>query len=281
MIRPSRELIDRLLGEDVTYLDLTTTLLQLPAVPAQMAVRARTPMVVAGTAVAVALCERVGATVVTLAPEGALLAPGDVLLVATGTPAQLHLAWKVVANVLETAGGIATRTRQLVDAARTVSESVEVYATRKVTPGTKELSVAAVLAGGGLPHRLGLDETVLVFAQHTAFLGGIPGLVAVLPRVVERASEKIVLVEVDNLADALAVAAAGAGGVQFDKVAPSALSEMVVAVRAVAPSIRLIAAGGINASNAAGYAATGVSGLATSWMYGGTPADVGVVIEPA
>ncbi len=281
MIPPSLELIDRLLREDVPYFDLTTTLLGLPEVPARMTFRARAPMVVAGTEFVTALCERVGVRVASALPNGRLVTAGEMILTAVGTPAQLHLAWKVAANVLESAGGIATRTHQLVGAARAVSDSVEVYATRKVIPGTKELALAAVLAGGGLPHRLGLAETVLIFAQHTAFLGGTTGLVERLPKLVERACEKVVLVEVERLDDALAVAAAGAGGVQFDKVPPAQLADMVAALRAAAPAVRVIAAGGINAANAAEYAATGVSGLATSWMYGGAPADIAVTIEPS
>ncbi|MBA3020397.1 ModD protein [Propionicimonas sp.] len=281
MIPPSVELIDRLLREDVPYFDLTTTLLGLPEVPARMTFRARTPVVAAATSLASGLCERVGCRIEAAAPDGRLVSADEELLAVVGTPAQLHLAWKVTANVLESAGGIATRTHQLVSAARAVSDSVEVYATRKVIPGTKELALAAVLAGGGLPHRLGLAETVLVFAQHTAFLGGVAGLVERLPKLVERACEKVVLVEVERLDDALAVAAAGAGGVQFDKVPPAQLADMVAALRAAAPAVRVIAAGGINATNAAEYAATGVSGLATSWMYGGAPADIAVTIEPS
>ncbi|MBU4206855.1 MAG: ModD protein, partial [Actinobacteria bacterium] len=67
----------------------------------------------------------------------------------------------------------------------------------------------------------------------------------------------------------------------FDKVPPAQLADMVAALRAAAPAVRVIAAGGINATNAAEYAATGVSGLATSWMYGGAPADIAVTIEPS
>ncbi len=86
---------------------------------------------------------------------------------------------------------------------------------------------------------------------------------------------KPVVVEVCDRDDAVALARAGVGGLQFDKLDPPALAEAVAAVREVAPGLRLLAAGGITAANAADYAATGVDGLVTSWMYGGPGVDIG------
>jgi molybdenum transport protein len=280
VIPPSAGLVDRLLAEDVPYLDLTSTLLGLPTTPARMAFSARGSVVVAGTTLVSALCERVGARVELSLPSGSRVEPGQPILIATGTASQLHLAWKVSANVYEAACGIATRTRALIDAARQANPEVEVFATRKMIPGTKELAIEAILAGGALPHRLGLSETVLVFAQHTAFLGGVDGLIERLPTLRRRALEKVVLVEVDNAADALRLAHAGVGGIQFDKVSPAELAEAVAGVRAVAPGVVLVAAGGVTPGNAAEYAATGVDALASSWMYAGAPADIAVRIGP-
>jgi molybdenum transport protein len=280
MLSPDQASVDRILREDVPYFDLTTQVLGLPQRPARMTFRVREPAVAAGLPMARGLLARCGAQVAASAVSGDRLAAGDVLLVAEGMPDQLHLAWKVCANTVQFATGIATRTRAVVEAARAVAPQVEVLATRKSIPGTKEVALEAVLAGGGQPHRLGLSETVLIFDQHTIFLGGLPGLLPRLPEIVASVPEKLVLVEVTSAVDAMAVAEAGAGGVQFDKLNPDALAEAVAAVRAVAPQLRLIAAGGINAQNAAAYAATGVDGLATSWIYGGDGVDVGVVIEP-
>lgn len=281
MIPPSIDYVDRLLREDVPYGDLTTHLLELSPSVAKMSFTARHWLVVAGVGLVVAILERVGAEVVFMVPSGTRLEAGERLLVATGSPASLHQAWKLCANVFESACGIATRTAEVVAAARSVNREIEVFTTRKVVPGTKELALEAVLAAGALPHRLGLSETVLVFEQHTTLLGGVEGLIEKLPRLVRRACEKVVLVEVSTAAEAIAVAKAGAGGVQFDKVPAPLLAEIVAEVRAELPGVRLIAAGGIDAANAGEYAATGVDALATSWMYSGRPADVKVVIEPA
>ncbi|MCE1174332.1 MAG: ModD protein [Propionibacteriales bacterium] len=281
MLAPDPATIERILREDVPSIDLTTTVLGLPSVPAQMTFRVRSPSVVAGLPLATGLLARCGATVTATAATGTRLDADAVVLRAEGTPAQLHLAWKVCAGVLEAACGIATRTAELLAAARTVAPMVEVLATRKLVPGTKELAVEAVLAGGALPHRLGLSETVLVFEQHTVFLGGIDGLIARLPQLTTRAGSKPVVVEVSGEGEAVALARAGVGGLQFDKLDPPALAAAVAAVRQVAPHVRLLAAGGITAANAADYAATGVDGLVTSWMYGGPGVDIGVRITPS
>jgi molybdenum transport protein len=277
---PSADYVDRILNEDVPYLDLTTHLLELSSNPGRITFAARHPVVAAGVPIVRAIFARLGAEVVSAVSSGAELDAGAELLMAVGDPAALHQGWKVGANVFESACGIATRTAELVTAARAQNPGIEVFTTRKVVPGTKELAMEAILAGGALPHRLGLSETVLVFEQHVAFLGGFDGLLARLPKLASRACEKVVLVEVQNSAEAIAVAEAGAGGIQFDKIPPHELAQIVSEVRAAAPGVRLIAAGGINASNAGSYAATGVDALATSWMYAGPPADVKVAIEP-
>lgn len=280
MIPPSMELVERLLGEDVSSVDLTTHLLDLPVVPARIRFTARSPITVAGTALVQALCERVGAQVESSQLSGTLAGPGSVLLQATATPAELHRVWKVAVNVYEAACGIATRTRELVEAARSAAPDIEVVTTRKVIPGTKDLAISAILAGGALPHRLGLSETVLVFDQHAVFIGGVEGVARRLQQVRRRTVEKLVFVEVASLADAQLLAAAGADGLQFDKVPAEELASIVAQLRVQYPALRIIAAGGINAGNAAAYAATGVDALASSWMYAGPPADIGVVIAP-
>lgn len=280
MIPPSMEFVERLLREDVPSLDLTTHLLELPPVPARLTLTTRTPVTVAGSAIAQALCEYVGAEVEQCAPSGSQVRAGSVLLSARATPPALHRLWKVVVNVYESSCGIATRTRELVDAAKAGSPDVEVFTTRKVIPGTKDLAVNAILAGGALPHRLGLSETVLIFDQHTVFLGGVEGLARRLEQLRRRAVEKVVFAEVNTFDDAVLLAEAGVGGLQFDKVPVAELGSMVSSLRGRYPSIRLVAAGGISPRNAADFAATGVDAIASSWMYSGPVADVSAQMAP-
>jgi molybdenum transport protein len=71
---------------------------------------------------------------------------------------------------------------------------------------------------------------------------------------------------------------AGADAIQFDKVSPDALKEIVAEIRGPGSPARLIAAGGVTAENAAAYAEAGVDAISTTWVYFGKPADMSVII---
>ena len=273
------EEIDRFLKEDCPYGDLTTILLQIGARPGRITFRTRHETTLCCTEEAVRLLERQGCAVTVAEPSGTLLPEARVFLEATGPAESLHTAWKSAVNLLEAASAIATRTHLLVQSARSVNPVVEVVATRKVFPGTKAVAIKAVYAGGGLPHRLGLSESVLVFEQHRVFLGGAQELWTRLPGIKHRATEKKIAVEVIDEADALAAALAGADIVQVDKMGPEELGRLVQTLRATSPDIIIAAAGGVTQDNVEAYAATGVDLLVTSSMYWGKPADIAVSME--
>ncbi len=206
---------------------------------------------------------------------------GTEFLAAEGTAAALHTGWRAALNILEYASGIATATARLVAAARRVNPDIAVVTTRKTFPGTRKTAIKAILAGGALPHRLGLSETILVFKQHLVFMGGRENFLNSLPELRAQAREKKIIVEAESLAEALPLAAAGVDVIQVDKLPPPDLAVLVREVRAVNPTVQISAAGGINEGNAAAYAATGVHILVLSSLYFSKPADMGVRMAPA
>lgn len=131
-------------------------------------------MVVACSEEAARLLELAGARVTALAASGSALEPGAPILSASGSAGASHRAWKVAQTLVEYASGIATATRRIVEAARTGRPETAVVCTRKNMPGAKALSIRAILAGGAAPHRLGLSETILIFAEHRPFSIGSP-----------------------------------------------------------------------------------------------------------
>lgn len=270
--------LDELLGQDAPHGDLTTEALGIGARPGRIAFAARGSMVLACVEEAARLLERAGAGVAPGAPEsGAWVEAGTVFLTAEGPAAALHRAWKVTQTLLEYASGIATRTRRIVEAARTADPQAVVACTRKNFPGTKDIALRAVRAGGARMHRLGLSETLLVFPEHRAFLGVDPGWVVRLKRT---EPERSLVVEVADVAEALAMVAAGVDVVQLEKFSPDAVAEVVRASRGRQPSPVIAAAGGIDETNAAAYAATGCAVLVTSAPYFARPADVAVTLAP-
>lgn len=272
--------LDRYLLEDAPYGDLTTQLLGIGGQAGRMTVRARHFTILSSMEEAARMLQKAGCTVTSCVPSGVAVDKDDVLIRATGTAAALHLGWKPVANLLESACGIATRTRAIVDKARAANPDIEVVATRKIFPGTKRVATKAILAGGAYPHRLGTSESVLIFSQHTAFLGGYEQCLARVQEYRQRLPEKKIEVEATTIEEALLACEAGADLVQIDKMIPEEFAKLMSAVRSAGYETKIAAAGGVNLENAGAYAAAGADVLVTSAMYWGKPADIGVTIEP-
>ena len=273
-----------LIQEDQPFLDLTTRMLGIGGKAAVMCFRCRQDITVAGTELAAQILDACGLTMTESQPSGALAATGSILLAAEGPASAAHSAWKVAQNLLEYACGIATYAGQLVQQTQSVNPQVAVVATRKNIPGIRRFAAMAALAGGVMPHRLGLSESVLVFDQHLAFLGGLSPFLQELARYRRQVPSSKIVVEVQKtdhtMTDALALAQAGVAGIQFDKMAPGPLAEIAAKLRAVAPEVTLFAAGGITFANIHAYAATGMDTLVTSAVYHAAPADIGVEIRP-
>lgn len=272
--------IERFMEEDVPYGDLTTHLLGMGDRPGRIVFSTREETTLCCTEEAARLLQKCGATVASCMPSGTKLSAGIEFLAADGPAQALHTGWKVALNLLEYASGIASRTQRIVEKSRAVNPSLSVVTTRKSFPGTKKIAIKAVTAGGALPHRLGLSETVLVFRQHTAFLGGLEAFLGTIPELRLKARETKIIVEADTCEEALLIARSGADIVQLDKIAPAELADTVRAIRVTNPNILISAAGGINESNAAEYAATGIDIIVLSSVYFGKPSDIGVSIKP-
>lgn len=268
--------IAQLIEEDVPYVDLTTWGLKIGQQQGEIEFYARHPLVVCGTEEGVRVFEQCGAKVATQLESGSRVDPGQLILKATGPAEALHIAWRIALNLLEYASGIASRTAVLVEAAHQVNPSVGVVGTRKVFPGTRRLSMKALLAGGAVPHRLGLSETILIFKEHLTYLGGQPGLLEQLPELRQRFQEHKIGVEVETAADAWIMAQAGVDILQLDKLPSTELQSLVSALNHQYPTLKIAVAGGITQANVQDYASTGVDLLVTSYPYFGKPADIGV-----
>lgn len=271
--------IDYFISEDVPYLDLTSEVLGVADQAGEMEYYTREECVLAGTDVVRRIARNLGCEVVAVRFDGDHIAAGESFMTLRGPASALHQVWKVGLNTFDHLSAVATKTRQMVDAAHEANPRCEILTTRKSMPGAKDLLTAAVRAGGAWPHRLGLSETVLVFDHHIAFLGGFDAFVERLPEVKRRCVEKKLFVEAGE-EQARILARAGVDGIQFDKVPVGRLASLVEELRAIDSHLTLIAAGGINPGNAAAYAATGVDGLATTAPFSAKPLDMSVRMRP-
>ncbi len=281
MLRPlfARDELERFLSEDAPYGDLTTSALGIDGRPAEMRFSARVDMVVAGLGIAVGLLEVTGADVRTALSDGCRVERGAELLVAHGSSDALHRAWKQAQTTIEISSGVATAARQVVDAAVVGGRRVPVACTRKALVGARKQMISAICAGGAVPHRLGLSETVLVFAEHRAFLPEV-SLAEMVERLRLAAPEKKLVIEVADPQEALAAALAGFDVVQMEKFKPEDVALTASLVKARRPEVVLASAGGIDPTNAGDHVAAGADVIVTSWPYTARPRDVQVLLGP-
>ena len=275
----TRSELEALLAEDAPHGDLTTSSLGIDARPAVMRFAARADMVVAGLEIATGLVEVAGGEARAIVEDGMVVESGTALLVAHGPAGVLHRAWKQAQTTLELLSGVATAARAVVEAAASGGHRVPVACTRKTLAGSRRLLVGAIRAGGAIPHRLGLSETILVFAEHRAFLPEV-SLVELVDRLRFAAPEKKLVIEVDTPKEALAAAEAGFDVVQMEKFAVADVMRTADLVKPRNPRVVLASAGGIDPTNAAAHVAAGADMLVTSWPYTARPRDVQVRLEP-
>ncbi|WP_436774218.1 carboxylating nicotinate-nucleotide diphosphorylase [Yinghuangia sp. YIM S09857] len=233
---------------------------------------ARTAGVVAGIPVAEAVVEAVcGADVVVerFAADGDRVAHGQVLFTATGATRDLLTAERSALNLLCRLSGIATLTREWVDAVAGTGAAIR--DTRKTTPGLRALEKYAVRCGGGVNHRMSLSDAAMVKDNHVVAAGGV----AEAFRAVRSAFPDVpVEVEVDRLDQIPPVLDAGADLILLDNMDPYRLRE---AVALVAGRARLESSGGLTLDTAREVAATGVDYLAVGALTHSAPIlDIGV-----
>ncbi len=245
----------RFIREDAPWGDVTTESV-VPDIACRAVIRAKDRGVIAGLEEARRLFEHFGVTVREHTVDGRPVAPGETLLELDGPARSVLLVERTALNIIGRMSGIATRTREAVDAVRAASPEVRVAATRKTAPGLRRLDKKAVVLGGGDPHRYSLSDMVLIKDNHLAL---VP-----LPEAVRRAKSeslyRTVEVEVETAEDAVTAAGAGADIILLDNMTVDAVSGTVRALagRGLRERVTLEVSGGVAAGDLAGYAATGI-----------------------
>ncbi|MFC7153915.1 carboxylating nicotinate-nucleotide diphosphorylase [Halomarina halobia] len=227
---------------------------------------AREAGVAAGLDAARAVFDYLGVDAEPQVEEGDRVGAGDAVLAVEGPARDVLRGERAAVNVAAHASGIATRTREAVDAARAASAAVRIACTRKTTPGLRGVEKRAVAAGGGDTHRLDLSHAAMVKDNHVAALG--------LERAVERVRDRVsfattVIAEVERPADGPRAAAAGADAVLFDNLPPAAVERGVERLPA---GVLAEASGGIALADVPAYAATGVDVISMGSLTHSAPA---------
>jgi nicotinate-nucleotide pyrophosphorylase (carboxylating) len=217
---------------------------------------------VAGENMVVAGLEAAEEVFVTLDPQqqieafvadGEEVEAGKVIARTSGFADVLLAGERVALNLVQHLSGVATRTREFVRAIE--GTKAKIADTRKTTPGLRMLEKYAVLLGGGVNHRYGLDDGVFIKANHAALAGGLGAAVKStrdkighLHRIeVEAANERDVMEAIENGADTVAI----------DGLEPSAAAELVTKARGVSPNVSIVISGAVTLENVREYAQAG------------------------
>ena len=265
-------LIDLWLTEDIGSCDLTAQLMIDEEAIGTFHMNAREPMYIAGIDVAARIFTRYDAElkVTKLVKDGDRVEKGIKILTVSGPARSILTAERPALNILQRMCGIATETaRYNAELAGTGARLID---TRKTTPGLRMLEKHAVACGGGLNHRLGLDNGVMLKDNHIAVAGSISKAVA-------RAKLKLpvltkIEVECDRFEQVEEALAAGADVIMLDNMS---IADMTTAVKCVNGRAKIEASGGISIATIRNVALTGVDYISTSKITQAAPAvDIGL-----
>jgi nicotinate-nucleotide pyrophosphorylase (carboxylating) len=209
------------------------------------------------------------------APDGSVVAPGDVIAAIEGNARAIVTGERVALNFLGHLSGIATATRKFVDAVS--GTNTRICCTRKTTPGLRAFEKYAVRAGGGVNHRFGLYDAILIKDNHIAMAGGIAEAInGARAKAGHMVRIEIEVDTLDQLKEALDI---GVEAVLLDNMPPAVLREAVEINQGRAA---LEASGGITLETAASVAATGVDYISVGWITHSAPClDIGLDYEAA
>lgn len=247
---------------------------------------ARQPLVVSGTTVAAAVFSRVdsGLEIEIVRADGESAEAGDTVLAVSGPTRGILTAERTALNFLQRLSGIATLTGSYVAAATGPGgrSDVQVLDTRKTTPGWRALEKAAVVHGGGINHRFGLFDAVMVKDNHLVAENDPAALGEGIRRLRERFPDAaFVELEADHLEQvATFLELEGVDTILLDNMSLDELRSAVALRDERAPAVSLEASGGVSLDTITGIAATGVDAISVGALTHSAPsADLALDLE--
>src|SRR5215831_3637046 len=244
------------LKEDIGSGDVTTDFFVPGTLHATGRIVVREKAIVAGSGTVAEVFRQVDPSINTqiLHRDGEEVAAGDTIIELHGPARSILKGERVALNFLQRLCGIATLTREFVNAVG--NHSAKILDTRKTTPGLRALEKAAVVAGGGANHRFGLYDMVLLKDNHLAALGGLSTFADRIRHLRQERPNIRIEVEADDLEQARAfVEVDGIDVILLDNMTPAQVREAVALRR---NNIKFEASGGITLKNVKRIAATGV-----------------------
>jgi nicotinate-nucleotide pyrophosphorylase (carboxylating) len=269
-----REIVRRSLAEDFGWGDVTTEVVIDRTQIAHGVMMAKSRCVLAGLDIASEAFRQMdpGVSAIIHCKDGEWCEPSTVIAEYRGQAAALLTAERTALNFLQRLSGIATLTRQFVDAA---GGEITILDTRKTTPMLRALEKYAVRAGGGVNHRGGLDDGILIKDNHIRLAGGVGPAVT---RMRKANREMPTEVEAQSMAEVDEALEAGADIVLLDNLSTA---DIVEAVRRCHGVAKTEISGGVTLARIRELAATGADYISIGALTHSAPAaDISFEIEP-
>jgi nicotinate-nucleotide pyrophosphorylase (carboxylating) len=248
--------IDVALREDIGAGDVTTDFFVDKNQPAIARIVARERAILAGAETAAEVFRRVDPTIeISIAQkDGAEINASENVIEIRGPAHSILKAERVALNFLQRLSGIATMTRKFVEAA--ANDHVKILDTRKTTPGLRALEKAAVVAGGGVNHRFGLFDMVMVKDNHLATAAGFDSFATAVRKFRETHPNIQIEVEADTLEQVRALLEIeGIDVILLDNMKAAQIREAIALGK---DKVKFEASGGVTLKNIRQIAATGV-----------------------
>ncbi|HEX4650592.1 MAG TPA: carboxylating nicotinate-nucleotide diphosphorylase [Granulicella sp.] len=260
-----RTILETALAEDKATNDITTALTIDPKLRASGTILAKEACIVSGLGCIPAFFEAfarsstapLGRFEVISHPEifdGVRVKKGQTLAVIRHNAATLLSCERVILNLMQRMSGIATLTNQFVKAV--AGTKTKVLDTRKTIPGLRALDKYSVSCGGGVNHRLDLQDGILIKNNHISLGGGLPA--ALEHALTGRKPGQIVQVEVRSQVELEQAIAGGAESILLDNMTPATVKKAVKQIRAALPDCPIEASGNMNLKTVRDYALAGV-----------------------
>ena len=269
-----REIVRRALAEDLGWGDVTTEAIVPSELRARGVILSKCSCVIAGLEVAAEAFSQLdpGCAIERKLQDGDRCEPGDVVAELRGQAASMLTAERTALNFLQRLSGIATLTRQFVEAA---GGTITVLDTRKTTPTLRALEKYAVRAGRGTNHRAGLDDGVLIKDNHVRLAGSVKAAVQLMK---DADPEMPIEVEAQSLEQVDEAVAAGADVILVDNLPLEAIRE---AVKRINGRAKVELSGGVTLDRIPALAKTGANYVSIGALTHSAPAaDLSFELEP-
>ena len=251
------QFIKNALAEDVGDGDHTSLSTIPPGTQGKAKLIIKEDGVLAGVELALEIFKEVDAKlkVDVLLQDGVAVKVGDIALTVSGSTHAILIAERLVLNCMQRMSGIATKTHRIVSLLKTTK--TKILDTRKTTPGLRYLEKWAVRIGGGVNHRIGLYDMILIKDNHVDYAGGISNAITAAKKYLINKNKSLQIeIEVRNLEELSQVLAIG--GVDRIMLDNFSFENLRAAVKLIDGKFITEASGGITEENVAEYAACGV-----------------------